>query len=216
MTGARDRDRGFVAGDDRLQQRLAVRLAVIGGDEHGRHRRSSPDAPNPAGSRRRARCHAPRCRRGTRHRADRRDGRGPAPECGRAPRTRGNNLLGARCHVALRARDHHADGVEQMAPGIVPNLVRQRSQAKIGDETDQRIARAAPGAAATLRPATSRSPPLRSHTNLTSASTAITPFGRTIRGLISASATPSSSRRAVTTRRSSCASASRSPRGRPR
>ena len=55
-----------------------------------------------------------------------------SPECGRAP-ARGNNLLGARCHVAAEPRDHHADGVEQMASGIVANLVGQRSEAKIGD-----------------------------------------------------------------------------------
>ena len=102
----------------------------------------SRDAPSPWCSRRRARCRAPRCRRGTRRRAGRRAARVPAPARVPAGRTAASIASARRRDIAARAGDHHADGVEQMPPRIVAHLVGERVVAQLADEADDRVGRA--------------------------------------------------------------------------
>ena len=62
---------------------------------------------------------------------------------GRAHRRQ--HRLGARRDLAAGARDHHADGVEQVAPGIVARLLGQRAVAQPADESDDGLGRAGGG-----------------------------------------------------------------------
>ena len=77
--GAGQADVGLVARDDRLDQRAARGVPVVGDARAPPARRRSRNAPSRGGSRRRARCRAPRCRRETPRRAGRRAARGRAP-----------------------------------------------------------------------------------------------------------------------------------------
>ena len=45
-------------------------------------------------------------------------------------------------HVALRARDHHPDGVEQVAAGVVAHFLVERVVPELGDEIDDIVGRA--------------------------------------------------------------------------
>ena len=136
--------------------------------------------------------------------------------------------LGRVATLAARARDHHADGVEQMPPRVVAHLVGERVIAQLADERDDGLGRAGGGMQRVdgfgVGHAMSPDGSLTGHYTMsvtpasrTSASTATTPSpaGRTISGLISASATPAScASRDIATM--ACASASRSPLGLPR
>ena len=53
--------------------------------------------------------------------------------------------LGAGRDVAARARDHHADGVEQMPPRVMAHLVGERVMAQLADELDDGLGRAGGG-----------------------------------------------------------------------
>ena len=125
MAGARDRGQGLVAGDDRLDQRLAVRLP---GEAEGERRRHH----GAAGMRRAlgvAVVELDAVRRGAAE-------KGGVDEIGaaRAPWHRdlagrangGEHGFGAACDRAARARDHHPDGVEQVPARIVTHLVGER------------------------------------------------------------------------------------------
>src|SRR5262249_48529972 len=138
--------------------------------------------------------------------------------------------LGAAGDVAARARDHHADGVEQMAPRVVAHLIGKGGVTEVADEFDDGASRAGGGMERRQRFAVDhwfpprgggdragRPEPYASPPSFTRASTAPTPCpaGRTISGLISASAMlASSARRESATM--ACARASRSPAGLPR
>ena len=52
---------------------------------------------------------------------------------------------GAGGDVATRARDHHADGVEQMAPRVVAHLVGEGGVTEFADEFDDGGGRAGGG-----------------------------------------------------------------------
>jgi len=103
LAGAADRDHRFVAGDDRLHQRLSTAVPRAAERKRRRYHGAAWDARSPGGSRHRARCH----------------GRGAAEESGieevGAPcasrhwnttgRARGRQHgFGAACNVATRAR----------------------------------------------------------------------------------------------------------------
>ena len=47
-----------------------------------------------------------------------------------------DDVLGLRRDAAARARDHHADGVEQMAPRVVAHLVGEGGVTEFTDEFD--------------------------------------------------------------------------------
>ena len=135
MAGAADRDLGFVAGDDRFDQRRAADAALVAEREHCRHHhaarmhRALPVAVveldavggGAAEERRIEQIGAPRA---ARHR----------DAAGRAHRR--EHGLGAACDLAAGARDHHPDGVEQMAAGVVAHLVGERGVAQPADELD--------------------------------------------------------------------------------
>ena len=151
---------------------------------------------------------------------------------------RGQHGLGAGRHIAAGARDHHPDGVHEMPPRVVAHLVAERIIAQPAHEPDQRIGCAGGAASRPSRKrgrvrvgdfggqhgilqSTRRSlPMLEAYTiSFTSASTATTPSpaGRTISGLISASRMAGPSMVASPDNATiACASAARSPAGRPR
>src|SRR5262249_3988178 len=138
--------------------------------------------------------------------------------------------LGAGRDVAAGARDHDADGVEQMPPRVVAHLIGKRGVTEFANEFDDGRGRAGGGmerlqgfgvdhglhlgAAATAR---GRLEAYAFPASFTSASTATTPSpaDRTISGLISASAMLASSA-SPESATIACASASRSPAGLPR
>jgi hypothetical protein len=130
-------------------------------------------------------------------------------DAARRPHRRQHRLRAGR-DLAARARDHDAHGIEQMAPRVVADLVGERGVAQFADEVDNGLGRADGGMKrlqgfsvghAWLRMARGRNiTPKASHhkphiMSLATASTATTPSpaGRTIMGLISASATLASS-----------------------
>ena len=129
MAGAADRDLGLVAGDDRLDQRFAIGMALVAEREHRRHH------------------HAARMHRALAEAVVELDAvRGGAAEEGGvdeigAPRAAGHRHAAGRAHrrehrlgagrdLAAGAGDHHADGVEQMAPRVVADLVGERGVAQ--------------------------------------------------------------------------------------
>ncbi len=152
MAGAADRDLGLVAGDHRLHQRAPPGAAVVTDRKQRRHH------------------HAARMHRALPEAVVELDavGRRAAEESGieeiGAPRAaghrnaagrahRGEHGLGAGRDLAAGAGDHHPDGVEQVAPRIVANLVGERAVAQLADEFDDgRRSRPRPdGASAGLR-----------------------------------------------------------------
>ena len=56
-----------------------------------------------------------------------------------------DDVLGLRRDAAARAGDHHADGVEQMPPRVVPRVLRQRVVAQRAGELHDLIGRARGG-----------------------------------------------------------------------
>src|SRR5215472_4988358 len=229
MAGAADRDHGLIAGDNRLHERASIGLSVVAERQHRRHN------------------YAARMHRALPEAVVEFDavGGGAAEEGGiddiAAPRAAGHrNAAGrARCRqhglgaggdVAARARDHHADGVEQMAPRVVAHLIGKGGVTEFADEFDDGGSRAGGGMERrqrfgvdhgfSSRGRGDRAGRLEAYafpTSFTRASTATTPSpaGRTISGLISASAMlASSARRESATM--ACARASRSPAGLPR
>jgi hypothetical protein len=50
-----------------------------------------------------------------------------------------DDVLGLRRDGAARARDHHADGVEQVPPRVVPCVLGQRVVAQRTGKTHQRV-----------------------------------------------------------------------------
>ena len=52
------------------------------------------------------------------------------------------HLLGIGRDIARRARDHHADGVEQMPPRVVAHLVGEIGVAQAAREADDGVGRA--------------------------------------------------------------------------
>ena len=145
MTGAPDGDLGLVAGDHRLDQRLAADAAVVAERQHRRHH------------------HAAGMHRALPVAVVELDavGGGAAEEGGvdeiGAPRAAGHrdaagrphrrqHRLGAGRDLAARAGDHHADGVEQVAPRVVAHLVRNaRRSASALTNADDGIGRAGGG-----------------------------------------------------------------------
>ena len=136
--GARERDRGLVTRHDGFDQRLAAGVLRVGDAERRRNdgaaamRRAVAVAVvkldavrrGAAEERRIEQIGAPRAA-GHRHVSGRTHGR--------------HHGLGARRHVAGRARDHHADGVEQMPPRVVAHLLGERVMAQRADEFDDRL-----------------------------------------------------------------------------
>src|SRR5215510_2092593 len=227
MAGAADRDHGLIAGDDRLHERASIGASVVAKRQRRRHHHA-------------ARMHGALPEPVIEFDAV---GRGAAEEGGvddiGPPGTAGHwNAAGRACRrehgfgagrdIAARARDHDADGVEQMPPRVVAYLIGKRGVTEFTDEFDD--GRGRPGGGmerlqgfgvdhglplGTLRPRTLEAYAFPA--SFTRASTAMTPSpaGRTISGLISASAMLASpaSRESATM---ACASASRSPAGLPR
>ena len=56
-----------------------------------------------------------------------------------------DDVLGLRRDGAARARDHHADGVEQMPPRVVARVLRQRVVAQRAGELHDLVGRARGG-----------------------------------------------------------------------
>ncbi len=133
MTGPSDGDVRLVAGDDRLDQRLAADAAVVAERQHRRHH------------------HAAGMHRALPVAVVELDavGGGAAKEGGvdeiGAPRAAGHrdaagrphrrqHRLGAACDLAARAGDHDADGVEQVATRVVPRFLRNAAVAERAHE----------------------------------------------------------------------------------
>ena len=227
VAGTADRDLGFIARDHRLDQRGAGDAALVAQRQQARNHHAArmhralpksvveldPVGGGAAEERGIEEIGAPGA---ARHRNT----------AGRAHRC--EHRLGAVGDVAAGAGDHHADGVEQMASGIVADFVGESGKVKIAHEGYDRIGRASGGMARLQSLGMRHDDPLTAFAGIpehfyafrasfTRASTATTPSpsGNTISGLISASAIAGSC--------ASCdsativaASASRSPLRRPR
>ena len=133
--GAREADRDLIAGDHRLDDLRAARAALVADAERGRH--------DGAAAMRRADAIAVVQLDAVR--------RGAAEEGGieqvvalRAARHRNvaaaaharQHRLGIGGDIARRARDHHADGVEQMPPRVVAHFVVEIGMAQAVREAD--------------------------------------------------------------------------------
>ena len=137
--GAGERDVGLVAGDDRLDQRARRSpRAVVADREHRRHHH--------AAAMRRAVAIAVVELDAMRRRAAEEGGVEQVGAPGAARHRdvpgrphRGDDGLGLGRDVPSRARDHHADGVEQMPPRVVPRLLGQRVVAQRCRRTDDRV-----------------------------------------------------------------------------
>ena len=120
--GAREADRDLVAGDHRLDQLRAADAALVADAERGRN--------DGAAAMRRADAVAVVELDAVRRRAAEERGveqvvaLGAARHRDRAAAAHaGQHRLGVGRDIARRARDHHADGVEQMPPRVVAHLV---------------------------------------------------------------------------------------------
>jgi hypothetical protein len=144
MAGAPDRDHGLIAGDDRLHDLASIGMSVVAERQHRRHN------------------YAARMHRALPKAVVELDavGGGAAEEGGvdevGPPRAAGHRNaagrarrrqhgLGAGRDVAARARDHHADGVEQMAARVVAHLVGEGGVTEFADEIDDGRGRAGGG-----------------------------------------------------------------------
>src|SRR5262245_9581089 len=228
MAGAADRDHGLIAGDDRLHERASIGASVVA----ERQRRRPYHAARMHGALPEAVVEFDAVGGGAAEEGGV-DDIGPARAAGHwnaAGRTRRREHgFGAGRDVAARARDHHADGVEQMAPRVVAHLIGKGGVTEFTDEFDDGGSRAGGGMERRQRFGVDHGFPslgrggragrLEAYAfraSFTRASTATTPSpgGRTISGLISASAmlASSASRESATI---ACASAFRSPAGLP-
>ena len=151
MAGAADRDLGLVAGDHRLdQRRAAAGTRMAGRQQHRHHHAAGMHGTLPV-----AVVHLDAVRGGA---AEERG----IEEIG-APRAarhrnaagrphRGEHRLGAGRDLAAGAGDHDADGVEQVAPGVMADLVGEGRVAQPADKADDGLGRSGGRMAASAGP----------------------------------------------------------------
>jgi hypothetical protein len=228
MTGAADGGHGLVARHQRRDERRARRRAHLGQGKQRRHHRAARmhralpvaivelDAVG-SGAAQEGSVQEIGAPRASRHR----DAAGGPHRC--------QHRLGAGRDLAAGACDHHPDRVHEMPLGVVADLFAQLLEVEVAHQLDERFGCSGAcrncvqgfgGRHEILQSKQGAGPmPEAYTTSFASASTATTPSpaGRTISGLISASRTAGPS--AVASRDKAtiaCASAARSPAGRPR
>ena len=143
--GAREADRDFVASDDRLDDLRAARATLVADAERRRYDRAA--AMRRADTIAVVQLDAVRRRAAEERRIEQVVALRP-PRHRNACRRRAHvrqHRLGIGRDIARRARDHHADGIEQMTARVVAHLVIEIGMAQTVRELDDRVGRACGG-----------------------------------------------------------------------
>ena len=139
--GAREADRDLVAGDDRLDQLRAADAALVADAERRRHHRAA--AMRRADAIAVVELDAMRRRAAEERRIEQVVSFGASGHRNAAAGAHARqHRLGVGRDIARRARDHHADGVEQMTARVVAHLVGEIGVAQAAREPDDRAGRA--------------------------------------------------------------------------